>query len=496
MDKEKQLTKLQKFANTVVSGLARREYNMFGSFSKTVIPMPTSKDFIPTDAEGGIMDITGDGLGGSPKWLGLESKRMQFYAYRYCAPLAGVIERLAEADSNGRIEFRDEDDTTVKNVNKNPKLLRIKRLLKNPNPNQTWEEFDAEQIVLAKIFGYCPVFAVCPSTMDKSWTVALFNLNPFYLTPTPNENYSLFGNKKDLKINDGKLELVWDGVDRENKIKEWYFEILGVTYTIPASDILLIKDGLIDQTNPNIGLPMSKIAGLDFNISNIIAAMEADNVLLKKKGPLGIFSGDKANDIGGLTPMPPDEKDNLQIELSRYGLSIDKLQYIISKWPIKWNPISFNARDLMTKETARMGIDGICDRLGYPAELMSGKNATYENRSSSEQFLYNNNIIPFSLRRMARYNRFFGLEEITLAMDYSHLPILQEDILHAGQAAEAEANGLLVEWNSGMITWNQWQVSKGRDQVAGMDIYYPEWLKNNPEMQKQKDGNKDVKPKN
>jgi hypothetical protein len=129
---------------------------------------------------------------------------------------------------------------------------------------------------------------------------------------------------------------------------------------------------------------------------------------------------------------------------------------------------------------------------------MSGKNATYENRNSSEKWLYNNNVIPFSMRRMTRYNEFFELEDsAVLTKDYDHLPVLQEDIVKAGEAYKQEAEGLDIEWKSGMITWNQWQTAKGRDTVAGMDIYYPEWLANNPSLnpnnvKEKKDGKEDA----
>lgn len=454
--------------------------NMFGTLGSKASLISSSKDFIPVTNEGGIMTLNGDGIDGSAKWIGLENKSMQFWAYSYCSPLAAVIDRLGEADSNGRIKFIDDDDNIVKSVNKNPKLLRIKKLLKKPNPLQTWEEFDSEQVVICKTFGYCPVFSICPFGMDKSYTKHMFNLNPYLVNPVYNTDYDLFGNKNDLVT--GK----WDNVDRENRIKEWMFTIGGVSYNIPSSDIMLLKDGYLNQMNPDLGLPISKLVGLDFFISNICAAMEADNVLLKKKGPLGVFSYDPKPDMAGATPMSPTDQDEIQDDLRHYGLTLGQLQHVISKMPLKWNPMSFNLRDLMTKETVRQGIDGICDRLGFPAELMSGKNATYENRSSAEKFLYQTVVIPFSLRRMAKYNEFFNLEDITLYMDFDHLPILKEDILKEGQSSEAESNGLLVEWQAGMITWNQWQLSKNRDTVSGMDILYPDWLKMYPELNPQK----------
>ena len=87
--------------------------------------------------------------------------------------------------------------------------------------------------------------------------------------------------------------------------------------------------------------------------------MEADNVLLKRKGPLGIFSWDPGKDIAGTPVLDPTQIDELQRMLRRYSLSLDKLQYIVSKLPVKWSSTSFNLRDLMTKETIRAGIDVI-----------------------------------------------------------------------------------------------------------------------------------------
>jgi hypothetical protein len=438
--------------------------NIFGTLGTGAFPILSRMNFIPGDNNGHTIKLTGEGDENRAVWIGLGTKIMQFWAYVFCSPLGGVIDRLAEADTNGRIQFVDEETEVplkVKNINKNPKLLRIKRLLKKPNPWQTWEEFDAEQVVVCKIFGYCPVFAIGPSVLDKSYTKALININPLLADPIANYDFDIFG--------------------KDGLIKEWHLNILGKQYILPASDVMIVKDGFITKQNA-LGLPLSKIEGMDFFVSNICAAMEADNVILKKKGPLGVFSYDPGKDMAGATPLDPDAKDQLQADLSRYGLTVGQIQYVISTMPVKWNAMSFNLRDLMTKETIRAGIDGICDRFGYPAELMSGKNATYENRNSSEKWLYNNNVIPFSVRRMTRYSEFFELEDTVLRKGFNHLPVLQEDIVKSGEAHFYESQGLMIEWQAGMITWNQWQVEQERDPVEGMDIYYPEYIKKFPQM--------------
>jgi len=437
--------------------------NMFGSMGAGKIPMPVKMDFIPVDNQGNILDLTGNGDQMNPRWMGLSTPLMQYYAYRYCSPLSTVIDRLAEADTNGIVEPIDEKGVTITNYSGNARLLRIMKLMKKPNPWQTWDEFNTQQDVLARTFGACPVFGVCPVGFDKSYCSAMFNLSLLYTRPVINDQFDIMDSSKGPYI------------------KEWIVRIGRQDYTIPASDVFVVKDGYMDANESNTtGLPLSKVAGLDFNVSNIIAAMEADNVLLKKKGPLGVFSVDAGKDMAGALPFDPKGTDDLQKDLTRYGLTFGQLQYIISKVPVKWNGISFNLKDLMTKETIRTGTDGICDRFSYPAELMSGKNATYENRASAEKYLYQNNVIPFSLRKMAVYNEWFELTTVKLTMDFDHLLILQDDAVNAGQAFEAKAKGIDLMWKSGMIDYNECREMLEQDKVAGMDgFFYPDWAKKN-----------------
>lgn len=452
--------------------------NLFGTIGTGVSPILARMNFIPEDGAGNVIKLVGeDGGGGSPSWIGLSTKMMQFWAYKFCSPLATVIDRLAEADTNGVVKFKGPDGVFIKNFNKIPRLARLKKLLDRPNPWQTWEEFEGEQVSWAKIYGYVPVFAVNPGFEDKTLATALVNLNPLRVTPV---RYDPF----DIRKSKGAIDY-------------WRFSFQGESFNIPFEDTFLVKDSFV--TNPaNFDLPMSKIDGLDFQVSNICAAAEADNVILKKKGPLGVFSYQPSKDMAGTTPSDPESKDELQKDLKRYGLTIGQLQYVISRMPVKYEAISFNLRDLMTKETTRQAIDIICDRMGYAAELMSGKNATYENRNSSEKWIYNNNIIPFGVRRMGNYNKFFGLDGILLSKDFSDLPVLQEDIVKAGEAAFYESQGLLIDWQAGVLTWNQWQVAKGRDAVEGMDIYFPDYIKKFPLMNPNQkvDNGKKPAPKN
>jgi len=446
--------------------------NMFGTIAGNGMLsrfFPAGIDFIPGDSNGKTISLTGDGVDVGPRWIGLANHEMQFWAYNYCPPLATVIDRLAECDSNGVIAFVDKDKKVIKSVSKIPKLRRIKKLFGKPNPLQTRQEFNSQQLVYCKTFGYCPVWAIKPAGFENDFTKYLINLNPVFCKPVKNESYDIFADENS---------------PNSNPILEWKLSIFGKTYTIPAKEIILIKDGYMNKID-DFGLPISKVAGLDYYVSNICAAMEADNVLLKKKGPLGVFSHDSKPDMAGMVPMTPGGQDDLQEQLRRYGLTLGQLQYVVSKYPVKWNAMSFNLRDLMTKETVKQGVDGICDRMGYPAELMAGKNATYDNKDSVEKQLYQNNIIPFSLRRMEVYDIFFGLsdDEYNIIMDYSHLVILKEDVTKASQAREAYSNSIQIDWEGGRISYNEARELQGLEPRAEYnEVYYPEYIKLHPEM--------------
>jgi hypothetical protein len=424
--------------------------NMFGTIGKKRVP--TDKDFIPTDFNGdatiprNVMFVKG----GEAVWLGLETPEMQYWAYCFCSPLAAVIDREADCDINGKPTFWKGEKET-----KNPAATRMRNLIDKPNPMQTWEEFRGQQVVFKKMYGYCPVYAMIPAGFDPTYSSYLWNLNPYYAKPIPDKSFNY---QKD-----------------NTPIKEWKITVNEKEYTLPSTAIFIVKDGYVNNTNSELLLPLSKVIGLDFAISNICATMEADNVLLRKKGPLGFISHDpKPDNVAGYVPMNKTQKDEIQGDLSNYGLTWSQFQYVVSKLPVRWNPISYNVRELMTKETCKAAIDMICDRYNYPAELMSGKDATYENRSAAEKYLYQNVIIPQSEKDMRNYNRFFQLDDYSLDMrcDYSKLPVLQEDVVKAGQADNYKAAAYLTLYQNDIITKNQYREKMGVEPVPGEDVYY------------------------
>jgi hypothetical protein len=435
--------------------------NLFGSIAGQNLLLnnvPDGISFIPIDGAYNTLDIKGN----NAAWLGLQNKLMQKYAYEFCYPLASVVDRLAEADLTGDLEILrfkgkgKEDEAT------SPYATRMKALLERPNPLQSWEQFRGQQVVYKRVYGFCPVLPVMPSGFgdDKSYAVAMINLPPWNFKAVPTGKY--FGQSN------------IDGF-----VKEYTCEILNNKITLQPDQIFILTDGFTLDESEHYLLPKSRLVGLDMAVSNICAAMEADNVLLKKKGPLGIFSHDAAatkDSVAGYLPMTQKEKDEIQSSLTQYGLNLQQFQYIISRQAIKWNPISFNTKELGTKETVIAGEKAICHRYGYSYILYEDSGATFSNQNGAQKGLYQDNIIPNNSKDMGMYDKFFNAEEnnCTIKMCYDDLPILQEDELEKAQAAKAWDDALLIEWNNDLITKNQWLTARGYDTIPDGDKYKSE----------------------
>lgn len=410
-----------------------------------------SPDFIPVGTEEQVLKISGR----DAKWLGLENRLQQKYAYEYCFPLASVIDRLAEADTNGVMQILRLAGKGAEDFSTTPFAQRMNRLLERPNPSQSWEEFRGQQKVYMKIYGYCPVLPVLPAGFtDPSEASMLLNLPPWFFDAT----------------------LKYDGSGFP-KVDKYIFNFIGVRLEFEPSQLMILTDSFIMDEFRNYLLPKSKLVGLDMAVSNLCVAMEADNVLLRKKGPLGFISHDSAatkDNVAGYLPMTEKEKREIQNDLAKYGLNWAQYQYVVSRQAIKWNSMSYDVKQLGTKETIVASVKAICWRYNYDYVLLENTDATYANGNTAGKALYQNNVMPGNAKDMRKYAAYFKFTEnnCKLIADFSHLPVLQEDAEQQGRAKQYSNNGLQIEYLNDVITVNEWRTAQGYDTIPEGDVYY------------------------
>lgn len=429
--------------------------NLFGSIANLPIAgMLGNTDFIPTDGNGNIMKITGQD---SAAWLGMKNKMMQKYAYEYCFPLASVIDRLAEYDISGTVEIYRLDGKGSGNPATNIWSQNMRKLLAQPNPLQDWAQFRAQQVAYKKTFGFCPVLPIIPSTMLPDYAQALINLPPwlFFPIPVPNSNF-----------------LTATSIDQI--VKGWRINLLGRSVTLRPDQVMILDDGYMQDEMEAFILPKSRLIGLDMAISNLCAGMEADNVLLRKRGPLGFIThAPKTDNVSGNAPMTVEEKEEIQNTLTSYGLNWSQFQYAISRQPVRWESMGYNVTELGTKETIVAAERAICHRFGYPYVLYEEIDATYANGGNAKKGVYQDNIIPGNKKDLAKYNRFFLAADnnCDICGDFSHVAAFQEDEKFKGQAAQLLDQALQIEWLNNVITLNQWRTQRGYDTTSDGDVY-------------------------
>lgn len=199
---------------------------------------------------------------------------------------------------------------------------------------------------------------------------------------------------------------------------------------------------------------MSKLDALQAPIENIIAAYEARNVLIVNRGAIGILSNGARDAIGGAAPMDKKEREKIQEQFKRYGLTKNQWQVIITNLALSWQQMAIDVDKLKLFEETREDTLKICDEYGTPYELLSSiRNTTFDNKKEAQRQWYRDTIIPESAARIAAINRKFGFRSkgYSLIPKFDHLPIFEEERRQRSQSLYQLVNALSKALEDGVI---------------------------------------------
>ncbi len=394
----------------------------------------------------------------SPKWLEFRTREDYVKAWEQCPPLASILINKAQADINGCVQFRYQGTKEPVKIPYNGAAKKLKKLFSKPNPLQTWRQFRAQQKIYQQLFGFCPVLVVKPAGFnDPLEATAMWNLPPQY-----------------VKIHtSGKLLYATTINDIIDKFE---FVYNNKTATLEVNDVILLNDQGISLTNEVV--PDSRIRSLAYVISNVAAIFESLNVLITKRGALGILTN-RAEDQGGAIGLTPTQKKELQDDFKRYGLTKDQWQVIITNAQLEWQQMAMPVKDLMLLETLAASTQQLCDTYGYPFELVGNiKGVTFANKQQAKVMLYQDTIKPEGDADFEVYNQYFGLldkdSDTAIEMYYSfdHVEALQQSAKDKAVADKTAAEAAKTKYESGAITLNRMREMLGEATVAGDDTYY------------------------
>jgi hypothetical protein len=391
-----------------------------------------SKEFWYFDGSGKEIHFTPDGVT-SP-----------ITAYNKCAPLHSVINRKTRAYINGKTWLLDKKG---KEATSGEAAKRLRKILKQPNAIQTWEQWDAQAYIYMLLWGYCPVLIVKPTGFDNSYATAIWNIPPFMCEIEENEDV-MFYNVKSAK------ELI-------KSIKVTY---RNKTSYLNLDFVFILRDYQPSKTS--VIIPDSRTKALQMPINNIIGTYESRNVLINRRGASGILTQDPGTGQYGALPPKEGYKEALQEDYRKYGLLKGQAQLIITEASLKYQQIGSNTRDLMLFEEITDDIMRICEEYDYPAPLISTeKGPAVANTREYKQQVYEDGVIPESISIYSQINEMLATElyELKIDKDFSKLAILQKDKQQEAQARLTLNNALKIEFDAGLITLDQWLEKLGED---------------------------------
>ena len=357
-------------------------------------------------------------------------------AYQKCAMVSGAINKIQEAGRNGRWVIED------KNSNPSTKDTPLARLMKRPNPLQTWADFIAQAIAFKKLFGYCLVLPSYAAGMEGS-ARGVFSL---WVCP----NWMINEIRYSGKIF-GQSEL--SGIIN-------FFRI-GTT-DVASDRVIICPDSEVncDSTGMAFVLPQSRIYPMSDQVSNIVQAYEARYTLMAKKGALGILSNE-AKDVAGAIPITTKEKEQIQTDFTQaYGLGADQSQIIITSANLKWQSMTFPTKDLMLFEEIKDDALMIYDKLGVPVFLTPyAEQTTYTNLPAAEKRFYTDTVIPGINGLLESICNFFKSEDDGqfLKVYFDHLECFQKSKKEEADALRAMTDALNQPLQSRVITVEEYR---------------------------------------
>lgn len=356
----------------------------------------------------------------------------QLSAYQRCPALSSIVQRKASAFLNAKVDILNADGKPAQNTSQYRDIRTL--MAGRANVLQSWTDFLNELYLQYAIFGEVFILPQKPEGMNA--VKGLWLLPPWKMRVAP--TYKLY-----------------QQVSLDQIVSSYEFTSNYGTASFKPGEIWHLKWGPMNDLEPLRAL--SKLSQLQDPISNIIAAYEARNVLIVRRGPGGILSNEGTTPAGPMT-MKPNEKEELQRDFRRYGLTRDQWQMVITNLPLKFQSLGFPTRDLMLIEEVEDSTRAIADALNYPMHLLGFKaGTTFSNVSEAKKSLYEDAIIPEAQQIYDALSYAMGMTDYKLTADYSHLPVFQESEEQRARVDYQEAQTMEVLLRNGVITVQEWR---------------------------------------
>lgn len=401
---------------------------------------------------------------GTPVWRNLYETISLLKVYCENPISQAIINIKADALANIKFFVKDLKTGEIVNLeNYDEDGGALFNLISRPNPLQSTYEWLKQLKVNLEVFGNSYVYASLPIGYENNFDYkdinVLNNLPPYCISPT--------------------LTGKWiDATEKKEIIKEYTFDwINGNKRTLDTNTILHLNNVNI-KSDQNFTQGSSKLIALKAPISNIDLAYESRNVLIKKRGALGLLTPDGKDEVMGSMLLAPDDIEETQEIFKKYGTLEEQYTYLISPHPLKYQRMVMSVKELMLFEEIESDAIAIANAFGVPEMLVKYylKGGTFRNLDASEKRLYDSTIIPEAKDFMVGLNNFLKTHEngIELIGSFDHLNVLQINKKEEAQTVNLKEKTASNAFKMGAIIYNDYLIALGLpldDKIGKMRIW-------------------------
>ena len=355
-------------------------------------------------------------INGTPVWRNLSTLKYLLECYKENFIVQTVINIKADAFSNMEFIVKDiktGDETPLREYDKDGG--KLKALIAKPNPLQSTFEWLKQYKVYLEVFGNSYSHAFVPVGFEEDFNYidiqTINNLPPYYMTPVLTGSWLKATTKSEIISR-------YDFSGFNNLKKEFNTEVI-----MHSNNVNITFDEHFTEG-------VSKLVALKEPITNISMAFESRNVMIRKRGALGILTSDKKDGVLGNIPLKPEEIEETQEANRKYGLLDNQFGLLISPQALKYQKMAMSVKDLMLFEEIESDTIAIATDFGVPESLVRQyikKGSLGSDSDVDEKRMYDSTIIPEAKDFMVVLNNFFKTEEqgIELLGSFDHLKVLQ-----------------------------------------------------------------------
>uniref|UniRef100_UPI004056D21E phage portal protein n=1 Tax=Alistipes sp. TaxID=1872444 RepID=UPI004056D21E len=173
----------------------------------------------------------------------------------------------------------------------------------------------------------------------------------------------------------------------------------------------------------------SRLVSLEEQVNNFIAAQQATNELLVNRGMLGIISMKSSGTdamIAQRLPATSKDKEELERQLSRYGIMRGKSKYAITPYDAAYVPVSSTIADMGISGIRTDCKNDICNAYQVPTVILDVAGSTFSNYGEAKKKMITGDIQPAAQNIASTISRIYGAKGVRLVATFDHLDIFQE----------------------------------------------------------------------